>query len=133
VLPLLLAGRVRLLDHGTLRRQLGSLERRPGEGARERVDHPQTSNAHDDVAAAVAGALVAAFDGDHGYSNELLLRVFGDDDDRAEIARRELARHAWDAYASPGAPLIPHDVVAQFELQQARERELVAKILAEQK
>jgi hypothetical protein len=58
-LPLLLAGRVRLLDSSTLRNQLSSLERRVG-GDRERVDHPAHASAHDDVSCAACGALVAA-------------------------------------------------------------------------
>jgi hypothetical protein len=60
LLPLLLAGRVRLLDSATLRNQLASLERRVGAGDRETVSHPQIASAHDDVAAAVAGSLVLA-------------------------------------------------------------------------
>jgi hypothetical protein len=60
LLPLLLAGRVRLLDNATLRNQLASLERRVGAGDRETVSHPQIASAHDDVAAAASGALVLA-------------------------------------------------------------------------
>src|SRR5208337_988347 len=59
LLPLLLARRVRLIDSSTLHNQLASLERRVGASDRESVSHPQHSHAHDDVAAAVAGALVA--------------------------------------------------------------------------
>jgi hypothetical protein len=59
-LPLLLAGRVRLLDNATLRSQLSALERRVGAGDHERVDHPAHASAHDDVACAAAGACVAA-------------------------------------------------------------------------
>jgi hypothetical protein len=59
-LPLLLAGRVRLVDNMTMRSQLASLERRVGAGDRETVTHPQHASAHDDVAAAVCGALAAA-------------------------------------------------------------------------
>jgi hypothetical protein len=59
-LPLLLAGRVRLVDNMTLRSQLAALERRVGAGDRETVTHPQHASAHDDVAAAVCGALAAA-------------------------------------------------------------------------
>jgi hypothetical protein len=58
-LPLLNSGRVELLDHPRLRTQLASLERRTGRGTgRDVIDHPP--GAHDDVANAVAGALVAA-------------------------------------------------------------------------
>jgi hypothetical protein len=67
LLPMLLAKRARLLDNKTLRSQLTSLERRVGVGDRETVDHPRHTNAHDDVATAVAGALVAAGSRDPGY------------------------------------------------------------------
>jgi hypothetical protein len=60
LLPLLLAGRVRLLDNVTLRNQLTSLERRVGASDRETVSHPQIASAHDDVACAAGGALVLA-------------------------------------------------------------------------
>jgi hypothetical protein len=55
-----LAKRVRLLDNLTARNQLTSLERRPGAGDRESVDHPKHAGAHDDVAAAICGAIVLA-------------------------------------------------------------------------
>jgi len=55
VLPLLLSGRVRLIDSSKLRVQLVSLERHVLAG-REVVRHPAVTSAHDDVAAAVAGA-----------------------------------------------------------------------------
>ena len=60
LLPLLLSGRVRLLDSMTLRGQLSSLERRVSSADRESVSHPQVASAHDDLATAAAGALVAA-------------------------------------------------------------------------
>lgn len=56
VLPLLNARRVELLDHPRLIMQLASLERRTARGGRDSIDHPP--GAHDDVANAVAGALV---------------------------------------------------------------------------
>jgi hypothetical protein len=59
-LPLLLAGRLRLLDNKTLRGQLAALERRAGAGDRETVSRPQHASAHDDLATAACGALVAA-------------------------------------------------------------------------
>jgi hypothetical protein len=59
-LPLLLAGRLRLLDNMMLRTQLAALERRAGVGDRETVARPQHASAHDDLAAAVCGALVSA-------------------------------------------------------------------------
>jgi len=60
LLPLLLAKRVRLVDSRTLRSQLAALERRVGAADREAVTHPQHASAHDDIACAVAGALVLA-------------------------------------------------------------------------
>jgi hypothetical protein len=77
VLPLMLAGRVRLVDNKTLRHQLSALERRPGDGAREQVSHPQHANAHDDVACAAAGAIVATMPPKDGsYSCEIWQRAF---------------------------------------------------------
>jgi hypothetical protein len=67
-LPLLLAGRARLVDNMTLRSQLSSLERRVGAGDKETVSHPQHASAHDDVAAAACGALaLAASTGKYRY------------------------------------------------------------------
>lgn len=60
LLPLLLSGRGRLADISTGRSQLASLERVLQSGGRETVRHPQIDSAHDDVAAAIAGAMVTA-------------------------------------------------------------------------
>lgn len=57
-LPLLLSGRVRLIDSSMLRVQLASLERHALAG-REVVRHPAVAYAHDDIAAAAAGAIAA--------------------------------------------------------------------------
>jgi hypothetical protein len=57
-LPHLNSGRVELLDHPRLHAQLLGLERRTARGGRDSIDHPP--NGHDDIANAVAGALVAA-------------------------------------------------------------------------
>jgi hypothetical protein len=54
--------RVELLDHPRLLQQLTALQRRPGAGGRESVDHPNTVGAHDDVANAAAGALAIILD-----------------------------------------------------------------------
>ncbi|HWS98292.1 MAG TPA: hypothetical protein VN620_17655, partial [Candidatus Methylomirabilis sp.] len=64
-LPMLLAGRVRLIDNATLRSQLASLERRVSAADRETVSHPQTASAHDDCATAVCGLL--SMSGRPGY------------------------------------------------------------------
>jgi hypothetical protein len=58
LLPLVNTGRVELLDDGTLRTQLLSLERRAVRGGKDSVDHPR--GGHDDVANAAAGAVVGA-------------------------------------------------------------------------
>lgn len=56
LLPLLNSARVSLLDHPRLAQQLAGLERRTARGGRDSIDH--APGAHDDVANAVAGALV---------------------------------------------------------------------------
>ena len=58
VLPLLTAGRARLLDNSRLTHQLASLERRTSRIGKDRVDHPP--GGADDLANATAGALVLA-------------------------------------------------------------------------
>ena len=59
VLPLINSRAVALLEHEKLVRQLVSLERTQARfGSRDRVDHPR--GCHDDVANAVAGAIVLA-------------------------------------------------------------------------
>ena len=57
-LPLLTSGRARLLDSDRMAAQFVSLERRTGTSGRDRIDHPKEQ--HDDLANAVAGALVLA-------------------------------------------------------------------------
>jgi hypothetical protein len=78
-LPMLLAGRARLLDNATLRAQLASLERHVTSG-RETVRHPAIASAHDDLATAACGALVAGNDPLSGY-NDYKRWVGGDSDD----------------------------------------------------
>ena len=58
LLPLITSQQVALLDHPRLVAQLCALERRTGRAGRDTIDHPP--GAHDDVANAVAGALVLA-------------------------------------------------------------------------
>lgn len=55
---LLNSGRVELVDHDRLKVQLQSLERRTGQMGKDKVDHPP--GLHDDLANAVAGAIVIA-------------------------------------------------------------------------
>jgi hypothetical protein len=59
LLPLLNSGAVDLLDNERLKQQLVMLERRTSRGGKDSIDHPP--GGHDDVANAVAGALVTAF------------------------------------------------------------------------
>jgi hypothetical protein len=56
VLPLLNSRKLELLDNTRLTQQLCSLERRTARGGRDSIDHPP--GGHDDVANAVAGALL---------------------------------------------------------------------------
>lgn len=58
LLPILTSGRVEILDNRRLTAQLASLERHPARAGRDSVDHGP--GAHDDVANAVAGAVVRA-------------------------------------------------------------------------
>ena len=60
LLPLLNSARVELLDHPRLAAQLCGLERRAARGGRDSIDH--APGAHEDIANAVAGALVLAHD-----------------------------------------------------------------------
>lgn len=60
LLPILNSERCRLLEVPKLEAQLTSLERRTTRGSgKETIDHPQIKGAHDDVANAVAGAIVS--------------------------------------------------------------------------
>jgi hypothetical protein len=59
LLPLINSGAVDLLEHDRLLMQFTSLERRISRGGRDSIDHPP--GAHDDIANAVAGALVIAY------------------------------------------------------------------------
>lgn len=58
LLPLLNSGQVELLDHPRLVSQLCALERRTARSGRDSIDH--APGGHDDVANAVAGALVCS-------------------------------------------------------------------------
>ena len=71
LLPLVNAGRARLLDDAELLRELRGLERRRGSTGRDRVDHRPGS--HDDRANAAAGALVGV---SAGQARPFRLRPF---------------------------------------------------------
>ena len=62
-LPLLNSRKVQLLDHKRLTLQLAGLERRTARGGKDSIDHGP--GRHDDVANAVAGALLLASSGRH--------------------------------------------------------------------
>ena len=62
-LPLFSAGRVRLLDNKRLVAQYATLERRTMPGGHDRVDHPNRSGHHDDLANACSGSLWRASQG----------------------------------------------------------------------
>jgi len=58
LLPLINSKQLELLDHQKATAQLCSLERRTARGGKDSISHPPSG--HDDVANAVAGALVLA-------------------------------------------------------------------------
>jgi hypothetical protein len=60
LLPNLNSKRVRLLDIARLRSQLLALDRRPGPGGVDVIEHPRRSDARDDAINVAAGALVMA-------------------------------------------------------------------------
>jgi hypothetical protein len=59
-LPLLMSGRVRLVENARMVAQFAALERRTAVTGRDQVSHPRNGDAHDDLANSVAGALVRA-------------------------------------------------------------------------
>jgi hypothetical protein len=59
-LPLLMQGRVELLDNPRLVNQICSLERHTARGGRDSIDHPSGHGHHDDCANAALGALLLA-------------------------------------------------------------------------
>ena len=79
-LPLLMSGRVELLDDQRMVNQLASLERKTGRGTgRDIVDHPSGRAYHDDRANVCAGVLVevaGALDG--GEETRRYMEKFGD-------------------------------------------------------
>jgi phage terminase large subunit-like protein len=58
ILPMLMSGRVRLLDDPIMVRQFAGLERKSSPGGRDKIDHAR--GGHDDIANAAAGALTLA-------------------------------------------------------------------------
>src|SRR6185369_10138542 len=81
LLPLLNSRRVELLDLAKLHAQLIGLERRTARGGRDSIDH--APGAHDDVANAAAGAIVAAIgDVEPGYFG--FMRLEAEERDRRQ-------------------------------------------------
>ena len=63
LLPLINSGAIDLLEHDRLLMQLTSLERKTSRAGKDSIDH--APGAHDDIANAVAGALVTAYKEPH--------------------------------------------------------------------
>lgn len=80
--PLVNAKRIELLDLPRLTAQLVSLERRTARGGRATIDHPP--GAHDDLANAVAGAIVEAASRRAGLGPPTPFLVPGDTESLAE-------------------------------------------------
>jgi hypothetical protein len=94
LLPLVNAARVELLDMPHLHAQLLGLERRTARGGRDSIDH--APGAHDDLANAVAGALVGAT----GPSEPTFLTYM-----RREVERMQAER----AQAAGGIPMLTRE------------------------
>ena len=77
LLPLINSRAIDLLDHDRLVMQLTSLERRTSRAGKDSIDH--APGAHDDVANAVAGALVTAYQapGDPNFNRRITIRRLG--------------------------------------------------------
>ena len=77
LLPLINSRAIDLLDNDRLVTQLMSLERRTSRGGRDSIDH--APGAHDDIANAVAGALVTAYKEPHvrNFNRKLEYRAVG--------------------------------------------------------
>lgn len=100
-LPLVTAGRVRLLDNTDLLRELRGLERRRGTSGRDRVDHRH--GAHDDLANAVAIALVMSA----GETTRVPFRMWGGEPDgRAVDAIQEEMEERQRGQAEESARMI---------------------------
>lgn len=87
-LPMVLSGRVELLDNKTLFSELRSLERRTRSSGRDLVDHPPKG--HDDLANAAAGScvLVAEYAGGSVSYQSIERRRFGRDGGESDEDRR---------------------------------------------
>jgi hypothetical protein len=96
LLPMMRSGEVRLLDHARATAQFAGLARRTLPGGRDRVDHE--TGGHDDIANAIAGAIVlASADREQHVPFVAPIAIYADGTSSAD---HELAR----ATAPPPAP-----------------------------
>jgi hypothetical protein len=108
LLPLLMNGSVELLENRRLLEQLGALERKTRAGGRDLISHGPYSGAHDDLAVAVAGAVVRANRYAENFSPELLVQLMCPE---PRLSRQE----RFDKYVTnwlldrPQAPWKPED------------------------
>jgi len=75
-LPLFNSEMVELPNHKRLLSQLQGLERRVRSGGQDVIDHPQHSNAHDDLANSVCGSLMLAAKGKKRHDPKDYLGMF---------------------------------------------------------
>jgi hypothetical protein len=98
LLPLLMAGNAVLLDHPRLVGQISQLERRTGRSGKDAVDHMR--GAHDDIAVAAAGALVAA-SALRGTHEAFAQRNLSNLPTRANVGFADIKKHQRGAGARP--------------------------------
>jgi hypothetical protein len=96
--PLLAQGRIELLDHPQLIRELAMLERRPQPGGKEVVEHPR--GGHDDFANALALAAAHAWT----QTPEKTLAVVMPEGDRYNPAHDPASPHFWQHRYFGGRP-----------------------------
>jgi hypothetical protein len=113
------SGRVELLDHLRLQAQLLALERRTARGGRDTIDH--APGCHDDLANAVAGALVAVL----GPSEPAMLTWLRWQAE--ELARRRGQAPLGMREYTIGGPLDPAEREARLWLIEEQERRLRAR------
>jgi hypothetical protein len=102
-LPLLNSGRVDLLDSPRMVAQFVGLERRTSRMGRDAVDH--APGAHDDIANAVAGALITKGQNEPMNITEAILRMASDPKYRVQhhAAPGEYVQRTGSFYQYPGS------------------------------
>lgn len=103
LLPMLMSGKVRLLDNARLLSQIVNLERKTARGGRDSIDHPKL--AHDDIANAASGSLVAA-----SYRPRLVIA--------------QTAQYYWAGYGPKGVELRATQAPPQEWLNSGKKREI---------